>query len=226
MTLHECENVVFDLDGTLADTAEDIQQALASALAAYRLPPVDIRAVRLMIGGGKRMLIKRALDRLCQDSNQLPIDEMVETFHREYLARKNASSRLFPGVRRGVERLHAQGTRLGICSNKPDDLVRMLIRDLGLESCIAASTGARPGLPRKPDPKPLLDVVARLGATPDRTLYVGDSDTDVRTARAAGCPVVLVTYGYTARPARQLGADAVVDTIDEIALAVPFARSA
>jgi len=226
VTPYDCANVIFDLDGTLADTAEDIQQALAAALAAYNLPPVDVGSVRLMIGGGKRLLVKRALDRLCQDANRLPVDDMVETFHREYVARRNSLSRLFPGARRGVARLHAEGARIGICSNKPDDLVRLLVTDLGIARYVTALAGARPGLPRKPDPQALLEVVARLGAPPEKTLYVGDSETDVRTARAAGCPVVLVSYGYTARPARQLGADAVVDTIDDIRLVSPVARSA
>jgi len=226
LILQDCENAVFDLDGTIADTAEDIQQALATAFAEYDLPPVDVRSVRLMIGGGERLLVTRALDRLRQDADELTVDNLVDAFHREYVARANASSRLFPGVRRGIERLHAQGARLGICSNKPDDLVGMLVRDLGLAPFVSAAAGARPGQPRKPDPKPLLDIAARLGSTPERTLYVGDSDTDVRTARAAGCPVVLVSYGYTVRPARQLGADAVVDSVDDIRLAAPFARSA
>lgn len=226
MNFENCNTIIFDLDGTLADTAEDIQQALALALAEHALPPIDVRTVRFLIGGGERALIVRALERQCQDVNVAPVDHLADVFHREYLARRNASTRLFPGVREGLERLHAQGMRLGICSNKPDDLTRYLVSDLGIDDLFSSLVGASPTLPRKPDPTGLRACIDSLGGTSETTLYVGDSETDVATARAAGCRVALVSYGYTARPAPQLGADAVIDAITDIETGDTVARSA
>jgi len=225
-TIRDCDTLVFDLDGTLADTAEDIREALVEALAAYDLPPIDTRTVRFMVGGGERVLIVRALDRLCQDANKVPVDGLVKAFHNAYLARRNAASRLFPGVRQTLERLHAADLKLGICSNKPQDLCDALVRDLGLAPFIDTVVGADGERPRKPDPTGLAHAMALLGGAPETTLYVGDSDTDVATGRAAGCRVALVNYGYSVRPASQLGADLVVDSLAELDIESPVAQSA
>ena len=133
-------------------------------------------------------------------------------------------SRLFTGAIEGLKRMKSAGLKLGICSNKPDDLCRLLVDSFDLHDKVDIVLGSGAGLPRKPDPAPLLHVIERLGATPETTLYVGDSETDVKVARAAGVPVALVSYGYTLRPASQLGADGVVDSISE--LAPPLAKSA
>ncbi len=225
-TIRDCDTLIFDLDGTLADTAEDIREALVEALAAYDLPPIDTRTVRFMVGGGERVLIARALDRLCQDPNKVPVDGLVSAFHNAYLGRRNAASRLFPGVRRALEGFHDAGLKLGICSNKPQDLCDALVRDLGLEPVVDVVVGANSERPRKPDPAGLIHGMTRLGGAAETTLYVGDSDTDVATGRAAGCRVALVNYGYSARPASQLGADLVVDSLAELHIESPVAQSA
>lgn len=216
--------VVFDLDGTLADTASDIREALARALASEGLPPVDLASVRLMIGGGPRLLVERALDRLGVADNGDRVTRLTDLFHSEYIAQRNRMSRLFTGALEGLQRMKSAGLKLGICSNKPDDLCRLLVDSFDLRSKVDVVLGSGAGLPRKPDPAPLLHVIERLGATPETTLYVGDSETDVKVARAADVRVALVSYGYTLRPASQLGADGVVDSIIE--LAPPLAKSA
>lgn len=216
--------VVFDLDGTLADTAADIREALARALATEGLPPVDLASVRLMIGGGPRLLVERALDRLGVADNGDRVARLTDLFHSEYIAQRNRMSRLFTGAVEGLQRMKSAGLKLGICSNKPDDLCRLLVDSFDLRSKVDVVLGSGAGLPRKPDPAPLLHVIERLGATPETTLYVGDSETDVKVARAADVRVALVSYGYTLRPASQLGADGVVDSIVE--LAPPLAKSA
>jgi phosphoglycolate phosphatase len=188
--------VVFDLDGTLADTAADVQQALARALASEGLPPIDVAATRLMIGGGPRMLVERALHRLGMPIREPLAERLTHAFHAEYLIQKNKLSSLFDGVESSLRQMHAAGTRLGLCSN------------------------------RKPDPAPLLRIIELLGATPDDTLYVGDSETDVVTARNAGVQVMLVDYGYTLRAASQLGADAVISSLAELVRPGYLARSA
>jgi phosphoglycolate phosphatase len=220
------QTIVFDLDGTLADTASDIREALVRALATEGLPPVDLASVRLMIGGGPRLLVIRALDRIGVDDDDKRVSRLTEQFHAEYLEQRNEQSQLFAGVGDGLDRMKSAGIKLGLCSNKPDDLCHMLVNSFDLGDKLDAILGSGTGLPRKPDPAPLLHVIEMLGATPASTLYVGDSETDVRTARAAGVPVALVTYGYTLRHASQLGADAVVDSIVELAPPGPLARIA
>ena len=218
--------IVFDLDGTLADTAADIREALVRALATEGLPPVGLASVRLMIGGGPRLLVVRALDRIGVDDDDERVSRLTEHFHAEYLEQRNELSQLFAGVDEGLERMNSAGLKLGVCSNKPDDLCRLIVDNFDLRDKLDAIIGSGAGLPKKPDPAPLLHVIEKLGATPANTLYVGDSETDVRTARAAGVPVALVTYGYTVRHAGQLGADVVVDSITELAPPGPLARIA
>jgi phosphoglycolate phosphatase len=218
--------VVFDLDGTLADTAADVQQSLARALATEGLPPIDVAATRLMIGGGPRKLVERALHRLGMPIRETLAERLTHAFHNEYLKQENRLSRLFEGVESSLRQMHAAGTRLGLCSNKPDDLCRLLVRDFGLDTVFDEVLGSGAGLPRKPDPAPLLRIIELLGASPEDTLYVGDSETDVVTARNAGVPVMLVDYGYTARPASQLGADAVISSLGELVRPGNLARIA
>jgi phosphoglycolate phosphatase len=222
----QLQAIVFDLDGTLADTAADIREALVRALASEGLPPVDVASARLMIGGGPRLLLVRALDRLCVNDDDALVSRLTDRFHAEYLAQGKQLSQLYDGVSEGLERLRAAGLKIGICSNKPDDLCRLLVDSFDLRDKVDVVLGSGAGLPRKPDPAPLLRVIEKLGATPATTLYVGDSETDVKTARAAGVPVALVSYGYTVRRASQLGADCVIDSILELARPRPLAQSA
>ncbi len=218
--------VVFDLDGTVADTALDIREALLRALAAEDLPPIDLASVRLMIGGGPRVLVERALHRLGVDTESALVERLARGFHREYLAQGNRLSRLFDGVESTMRQLHTAGISVGLCSNKPDDLCQILAKNFGIERYIDEILGSSDGMPKKPDPTVLLCIMERLGVAPEETLYVGDSATDVTTARCAGVPVMLVSYGYTLRPARQLGADAVIDSLSELVRPGPYARSA
>ncbi len=210
--------VVFDLDGTLVDSAADVQRALNRTLASEDLPPIDVDLVRYMIGGGPRLLVLRALAELRVKKSRYAVDRLTDLFHDEYLRQENTESRLYDGAEDCLRQLRAAGTRTGICSNKPDDLCHKLIDDLGAGQYFDVILGSGSGLPRKPDPAPLLEVIQQLDSRPEATLYVGDSETDVKTARAAGVDVVLVSYGYTARPAADLGADKVYDSLADIVL--------
>ena len=218
--------VVFDLDGTLADTAADIREALVRALASEELPPVDTASVRLMIGGGPRLLVKRALHRLNVETDSRLVTRLTQVFHSEYMQQRNQLSRLFDGVETTLKNLHSAGVRIGLCSNKPDDLCRMLVQSFSIGHYFDEVLGSGGELPRKPDPAPLLRIIERLGVKPDDALYVGDSATDVATARNAGVSVMLVSYGYTLRSASQLGADAVIDSVAELVDPRQLARSA
>jgi len=218
--------IVFDLDGTLADTAADIREALIRALESEELPPIDVKSVRLMIGGGPQLLVERALHRLHVETNEALVERLTSAFHAEYLVQGNRLSALFEGVEATLETLHSAGIRIGLCSNKPDDLCRMLVRNFALEKYFDEILGSGGELPKKPDPAPLLRIVERLGTTPDDTLYVGDSETDVTTARNARIPVMLVEHGYTLRAAGQLGADAVIGSVADLVQPGPYAQSA
>jgi phosphoglycolate phosphatase len=218
--------VVFDLDGTLADTAADIREALVRALASEGFPPVDLASVRLMIGGGPRLLVRRALERLGVEDEAGLVERLTRGFYTEYKRQNNRETRLFDGVESTLRRLHEAGVRVGICSNKPDELCRMLARNFSLERYVDEILGSDDVRPKKPDPAPLLAVIERLGAPPGDTLYVGDSETDVATARAAGVRVMLVDHGYTLRAASQLGADGVLESITDLVKPGPYAQSA
>ena len=218
--------VVFDLDGTVADTAQDIHASLVAALAGKGLPPVDLESTRLMIGGGPQLLVERALHRLGISTDARLVTSLVEAFHDDYLASGDRHARLYDGAESALRQLHAMGMRIGLCSNKPDDLCRMLTRSFDIDRYIDETLGSTPGMPKKPDPAPLLAIIERLGVTPSDTLYIGDSDADVKAARAAGIPVMLVSYGYTLRPAGQLGSDGVIDSLAELVRPGPLARSA
>ena len=218
--------VVFDRDGTVADTAQDIHASLISALAARGLPPVDLDSTRLMIGGGPPLLVERALHSLGVHTDTRLVKGLVKAFHDDYLANGDCHARLYDGAESTLRQLHAMGTRVGLCSNKPDDLCRMLTRSFNIDRYIDETLGSTPGMPKKPDPAPLLAITERLGVTPEDTLYVGDSDADVKAARAAGITVMLVSYGYTLRHASQLGADGVIDSLADLVRPGPLARSA
>ena len=218
--------VVFDLDGTVADTAQDIHASLVTSLAAKGLPPVDLDSTRLMIGGGPQLLVERALDRLGVTTDTRLVRSLVTAFHDDYLANGDRHATLYDGAESTLRQLHAMGTRVGLCSNKPDDLCRMLTRSFNIDRYIDETLGSTPGMPKKPDPAPLLAIIERLGVTPKDTLYVGDSDADVKAARAAGITVMLVSYGDTLRHASQLGADGVIDSLADLVRPGPLARSA
>ena len=206
--------VVFDLDGTLADTATDIQHALNSVLAEAGLPPVEVDSVRLMIGKGPEVLVRRALRHLHISGYEDRVASMTDAFREQYSVQGNASSKLTPGAIECLEQLAQQDIAIGLCSNKPHANCAQLLDDLGVLRHFAAIQGSGTGLALKPDPEPLLATVSQLGATD--ALYVGDSATDVATARAASLPVALVRGGYSDEPAETLGADWVIDRLSEL----------
>jgi len=208
--------IVFDLDGTIADTAADIQRALNDALVADGLAPIGLADVKTMIGAGPVALVRRALRRLGAGAEDGAVRRLTEGFQDQYDRRGNSSSRLFPDVRPCLDSLRDLGIRMGICSNKPEASCLLLLRDLGALHYFEVVHGFGSGLPPKPDPQPLLRTIERLGATQDQALYVGDSETDVATARAAGIPVALVGHGYSVTPVEELGGDWLLPTLADL----------
>lgn len=202
--------VVFDLDGTLVESVGDIADALNAALAGAGLATFAPADVRLMVGGGARVLIERALTRLGRDGETKTGDRLLRDFLATYRAAPARHTVGFPGAEEVLQSLAASGCRLGICTNKPADITRDVLAALAYTRYFASIMGSQPNLPPKPHAAMLQKALDELGAPAADAVMVGDSLTDLETARAAGVKVVLLSHGYSARPVHELGADAVV----------------
>jgi len=205
--------VVFDLDGTLVDTAPDLGAALNRLLAEHDRPGLALSEIRTMIGDGAAKLVERGFSA----SGGYPVDpaSLVSRFLVLYERSVADLSRPFEGTMDMLQRLTDSGLLLGVCTNKPARPTRQVLAALGLERYFVA-VAAGDGPARKPDPRHLLGVVEDLGAKPAATLMVGDSTNDVQAARAAGAQSVVVTFGYTAIPPHELGADAVIERFADL----------
>jgi phosphoglycolate phosphatase len=207
--------VVFDLDGTLIDSAGDIADVLNVVLAEIGTKTLPDQVVRQMIGSGARVLVERALAALDLTGKQ-PVEALVERFEEVYLALGAGRSQLYPGGREVLAELAAAGTVLAVCTNKPQPVTDVILDELGLRSAFAAVVGVRDGLPRKPAPDMLLTALRESGKPAGAAIMVGDSPIDVATARAAGIPIVAVSYGYSDVAPEELGADVVVDSLHDL----------
>ena len=219
------ELVVFDLDGTLVDSAADIRNALNLALAADGLPGIALEAVRLMIGRGPEVLLQRALAHLGESADAGRVAHLTAAFRQHYTEQGHGQSRLLPGAADCLTALAQQGIRAAVCSNKPTPNCVQVLEELGIAHHFESIQGSGDGLPLKPDPAPLKAIIDRLGVPAGATLYVGDSETDIATARGAAVPVVIVKGGYSAAPPGAMAADWTIDSLAEvIALCEPGAR--
>lgn len=205
--------VIFDLDGTLVDTAPDLAAALNRLLGEQGRPALAPDAIRAMIGDGVAKLVERGF----ASGGGWPDEPkaLVRRFLDIYEVGLVDRSRPFPDVSAVLQRLADAQLRLGICTNKPDHATERLLSGLGLRRYFTAVAGGD-GPVRKPEPGHLLRVIDQLGATREGALMVGDSANDVAAARAAGIPVIVVSFGYTVIPARELGADAVIDRFESL----------
>lgn len=208
--------VVFDLDGTLIDTAPDLHAHLVVMLQELGRPALPLDEVRPMIGDGARVLLQRGLEA----SGGIPAGSDLEALYATFLARYTAEPHRFGTVFEGVvpvlDDLRARGTALGICTNKPQSATDALVQGAGLASYFDAVIGGDTLPVKKPDAGHIGAVLERLGAAGGRAAMVGDSRNDLAAARATGIPCVLVSFGYTIVPARDLGADRVIDHFDEL----------
>lgn len=193
----EFDAVIFDLDGTLADTLDDIAAAMNAVLATHDLPIHEPAAYRLMIGLGLGNLVREALPEALRDDETIAacLDEMTTEYRRHLLDR----TRLYDGVAELVAHLRDEELGLAVLSNKADELTQRIVAALFEPDTFDVVLGARPELPRKPDPTTALRVAERLGVSPARIAYLGDSAVDMRTAAAAGMIPVGVTWGLRDR---------------------------
>lgn len=212
--------VVFDLDGTLVDTAPDLIETLNVVFAREGLPPVDYATARNMIGGGARQMIKEGLKLEGRPLSGGAVDRMFADFITYYAAHIADRSQPFPGLNAALDHLAARGFRLAVCTNKLEGLSRQLLDALGLTGRFAAICGQDTFGIQKPDPEILRRTIRAAGGDAKRAVMVGDSGTDIATARAAGIPVVAVDFGYSETPIKELAADRLIGHYDQLATAV------
>lgn len=208
--------VVFDLDGTLVDTAPDLVRALNATMDLEGLPPVRLDVVRGMVGRGARVLIERASALAGASFADDRLEELTRSFIAFYRADIAAESKPFPGAVEAMDALADAGATLSVCTNKRTDLSVQLLDALNLSARFAAIVGADAVADRKPHPDHFRAAVTRAGGTVSRAVMVGDTATDLSTARAAGAPAVMVAFGYGA-PGETESADALITHFSELA---------
>lgn len=212
---------IFDLDGTLADTAEDLLNAANAALAPRGLPLLTLNQDRVFAGRGARSMIRRSLARDGRDPDAPEAVALTDAIYPDLLDAYSAAlaehTRLYDGAEACLDRLEHAGWRLGVCTNKPERLAVVLLGRLGVLERFKAVLGADSLAVRKPDPEHFRETARRIGALPERSVMLGDTSTDRDTARAAGVPCVLVSFGFAAEPLHELAPEAVVGHFDEIA---------
>lgn len=223
---------IVDLDGTMVDTLGDFAVSLNHMLGDLSLPAVAPAAIEKMVGKGSEHLILSALAHVMSSGGAAPggadaemlharaqalFDQAWERYQHHYLAINGQHSAVYPGVVEGLKALRSRGLRLACLTNKPTSFAKPLLAAKGLDGFFDFAFGGDAFARKKPDPLPLVKTCEALGTAPARTLMIGDSSNDAKAARAAGCPVVLVTYGYNhGEPIRGVDADGFLDSLAEI----------
>ena len=212
--------IVFDLDGTLIDTAPDLVDTLNVVFAREGLAPVPYDTARNLIGGGARLMIKRGVEAEGLDYPPAKLETLFADFIAHYSEHIADRSRPFPGLIEALDALAAEGHRFAVCTNKLERLSVMLLKELGLAHRFAAICGQDTFGMQKPDPEVLRRTIAAAGGDLQHAIMIGDSLTDIRTARAAGVPVIAVDFGYTDRPVTELGPDRVISGFTQLPAAI------
>jgi phosphoglycolate phosphatase len=212
--------LVFDLDGTLVDTAPDLIAATNHVLAGIGLPGVSEHELRPLIGHGARFMVEHAMG---PDAAKLSDDErkrLLDRFLDYYGNNIAVGSRPFEGTVAALERFKSAGAKLAVCTNKNEKMSKVLLDAVGMGRLFSAVAGRDTFAVFKPHPEHLLGTIRLAGGDRSRAIMVGDSRVDIETAKAAGVPVVAVSFGYTDKPVRELGPDTVIDHYDELEPAI------
>ncbi|MFM2447575.1 MAG: phosphoglycolate phosphatase [Pseudomonadota bacterium] len=206
---------IIDLDGTLIDTVGDFEAALGAMLRDLRLPTIERAFIQNTVGKGTEHLIRCTLAQVNADAGRF--DQALALYMQHYLDINGRYATVYPGVPEGLLAMKERGLRLACVTNKPTALAEPLLERKGLRGYFEVVFGGDAFVHKKPHPEPLLNTCAVLGTTPAQTLMVGDSSNDAQAARAAGCPVVLMSYGYNhGEPVHGLDLDGVYDRLDGI----------
>ena len=202
--------VVIDLDGTLVDTLPDIAAALNLTLVGAGLEALAPVEVRHLIGGGARALVEKGFAARGIDLEKRDHDARLDAFLSHYADVRAERSAPFPGAVDALESWRSEGRALAVCTNKPKPIADIVLADLKLDHYFDVVIGAEEGRPRKPDPAMLLRCLDAVSGSPGDAVLLGDTQTDLKTARASGVRVALFTFGYSKDDVRSLGPDAVL----------------
>ena len=215
MNLSGLQAAIVDLDGTMVDTLGDFDVVLNAVLRELGLPRIERAFLGRTIGKGSEHLIRSTLAEV--GAGEAMYERTWALYQQRYLDANGDHSTVFPGVVEGLTKLKARGWPLACLTNKPTAFALPLLRRKGLDGFFSVVFGGDAFERKKPDPLPLLKTCEALGTLPARTLMVGDSSNDARAARAAGCPVVLMSYGYNhGEPVAAAGADRVLERLDQL----------
>lgn len=209
------QGVMIDLDGTMVDTMGDFDLALNAMLAELQLPAIARSTIGQLVGKGSEHLIRQTLQQVGADAARF--DTAFASYQRHYGEINGQQSRLFDGVQQGLEQLQALGLPLACLTNKPQAHAEVLLQRLGIAGYFRCVFGGDAFARKKPDPLPLLETARALGTDPAVTLMLGDSSNDAQAAHAAGCPVLLVDYGYNhGQPIREVPAQGYLSSMAQL----------
>jgi phosphoglycolate phosphatase len=212
--------LVFDLDGTLIDTAPDLIDTLNVLFAREGLPQIPYATARNLIGGGARAMIARGIEADGRTITPAQFEQMFADFIAHYSEHIADRSRPFPGLADALDELAGAGFRFAVCTNKLERLTLRLLDALKLTHRFAAICGQDTFGMQKPDPEVLRRTIAAAGGSPQRAVMIGDSQTDIRTARAAGVPVIAVDFGYSERPVADFAPDRIISHFAQLPAAI------
>ena len=212
--------IVFDLDGTLVDTAPDLIETLNVVFAKEGLPPVDYATARNLIGGGAKAMLVRGLEAEGRAVEPAKLQQMFDDFIAYYSSHIADRSQPFPGLVDALDTLAAQGCRFAVCTNKLEGLSRLLLDKLELTSRFGAICGQDTFGIQKPNPEVLRRTIAAAGGSLQHAVMIGDSATDIDTARAAGIPVIAVDFGYSETPVAEFAPDKLISHFGQLPDAV------
>jgi phosphoglycolate phosphatase len=208
--------IVYDLDGTLADTAEDLVATLNWLLAREGLAPLKVESAGSLVGAGAKALIRRGFAASGKALDGQAIEPLFADYLKHYNTHIRVRTRLYPGVDTALDAFARAGWRQAVCTNKIESSAKLLIAELGIADRFAFVCGQDTFGVGKPDPKPLLQTIAASGGSITRAIMVGDSGADIRCARAAGVAAIAVDFGYSDVPVKELEPDRVISHFDEL----------
>jgi phosphoglycolate phosphatase len=215
---NDLPDLVFDLDGTLIDSAPDLHAALNRLMEMLGRRKLELTEVILMVGDGVPVLVRRALEATGGVPDEF--DEILQAYHSIYGSAVADLTKPFPGVLETLQELHGRGHRMAVCTNKPEAATHAILEALGLTRFFSAVAGGDSLPVRKPDPGHLLGTLEMLGSTPNRAVMIGDSHNDIQVAIEARVRSIAVSYGYRRQPVEELGADIIVDNFPDIPVAL------
>ena len=212
--------ILFDLDGTLADTAGDLCETTNVVLAAHGRRRIPQARIRHLVGGGARLLLERGFAETGEPASEALLDQTLDEFIAYYSAHIADHTKLWPGIEALLTRLTDADVGLAVCTNKVEHLSHQLLARLDIDKFFPVVIGGDTLPVKKPDPEHLFEAIRQLGGEPAASIMVGDSEADINAAKNARVPSICVSFGYTQIPVPQLGADIIIDHFDEFPAAM------